>query len=281
MITITRRRADNFTIIPNDVLSDPNLTWKAKGILSYLLGKPQGWKVQVNDLAKRSAGGEKAVHSAIRELRALGYVNRWAERDAAKRIVEWHYDVADAPVFFNEKDAVNMRKKLQRGFLLVANAPLNKKEYSKTHAPDTSCPSHDLTEEITKKYASMPGACIAPTLTSSLKLLNPEEVRRAYSKIHQKVFGCAPADHWSDWQSASVKLNALSNKTKLSQFEVLEALMLWHQTKEATGSGRPFFASAVFGNGRWAKTCLAKIINLCRTKVAHIDGDAVRLVLRG
>ena len=34
----------NFTIIRNDCLEDPNISWKAKGLLVYMASKPKDWQ---------------------------------------------------------------------------------------------------------------------------------------------------------------------------------------------------------------------------------------------
>ena len=70
-IRIVRRR--NFLTMDNYALEDPNLTFKAKGVLAYLLSKPDAWKARARDLEARSADGRHAILSALRELRRLGY----------------------------------------------------------------------------------------------------------------------------------------------------------------------------------------------------------------
>ena len=46
----THQRSDPFSRVPKDVLALPHLSWKAKGILAYLLGKPSNWKIRQLDL---------------------------------------------------------------------------------------------------------------------------------------------------------------------------------------------------------------------------------------
>ena len=62
-----------FVQIDKRPLEDPRLHWKAKGVLAYLLSKPNGWTVRVGDIVKRSQDGEHAVRSAIDELMEVGY----------------------------------------------------------------------------------------------------------------------------------------------------------------------------------------------------------------
>ena len=41
-ITI-QKKTGNFTILDNTGLRDPNISWKAKGLLAYLLHLPDDW----------------------------------------------------------------------------------------------------------------------------------------------------------------------------------------------------------------------------------------------
>lgn len=50
-------------------LNNPNLSWKAKGLLAYLLSLPKDWLIRISDLVNRSTDGETSVYSALRELR--------------------------------------------------------------------------------------------------------------------------------------------------------------------------------------------------------------------
>lgn len=68
-----------FTFLPNDILEDPRISWAAKGLLSYILGRPKDWIIHVWHLAKIYCGekrgnGEDAIYSILKELRENGYV---------------------------------------------------------------------------------------------------------------------------------------------------------------------------------------------------------------
>lgn len=121
-IVITSRREDPFARVPKSVLDDERLSWKAKGILSYLLGKPTGWKVRVADLVRHSTDGECAVRAALKELRQLGYANLAKEREGG-RIVGWVWQISDTPIFAASSP--------DRGFPDVENHHISKKEVSK------------------------------------------------------------------------------------------------------------------------------------------------------
>lgn len=91
---------DPFARINKAMLNDAKLSWKAKGVLSYLLGKPQGWKIWRNDLIHRSTDGRDSVDSALRELETAGYLRREQRQERNNGqfgSVVWH--VSDRPMF--------------------------------------------------------------------------------------------------------------------------------------------------------------------------------------
>jgi len=86
-----QRRENPFVQIDKSVFEDDQISWKAKGVLGYLLSKPHGWKVHVSDIVnhapKDEAGqskkgnGEDAVYQALSELRIAGYASLSVRRE--------------------------------------------------------------------------------------------------------------------------------------------------------------------------------------------------------
>ncbi|MCT2195388.1 helix-turn-helix domain-containing protein [Paenibacillus sp. p3-SID1389] len=100
------KRDSSYAIIDPYFLSDERLSWKAKGLLGYLLSKPSNWRVYVSDLVKRSKDGKDAVYSALRELEAAGYIERRQLRDPeTQRITGYETVVFERPVERIEPDS--------------------------------------------------------------------------------------------------------------------------------------------------------------------------------
>ena len=97
-IRIVARREDPFARITKSMLSDSRISWEAKGILSYLLGKPEDWKLRVSDLVKHGTAGERKIRAALNELRAFGYADLVQDREGG-RIVGWTWRLCDYPIF--------------------------------------------------------------------------------------------------------------------------------------------------------------------------------------
>ena len=84
--------------IANSMLEDEDLSFKAKGILAYLLSRSDNWKVYQAQLADLGPDGETAVRSGIEELMKLGYLERQPHRNEDGTIAEWVYIVHESPI---------------------------------------------------------------------------------------------------------------------------------------------------------------------------------------
>ena len=71
------RLAGNFTILSNAVINDERLSFRARGVLIWLLSKPDDWRTRSDSIAGQSPKeGRDAIRSALRELAELGYLIR-------------------------------------------------------------------------------------------------------------------------------------------------------------------------------------------------------------
>lgn len=73
---VRAKRETNYTIMSNVGLNDERLSFKAKGMLAYLLSKPDNWRVSDRHLATIGPDGRAAVQAALKELETFGYLKR-------------------------------------------------------------------------------------------------------------------------------------------------------------------------------------------------------------
>ena len=93
-----RKRPNNFVMIDKTFLEDERLSFKAKGILAYLLSKPDNWKVIVGNLVKFSKDGKSAVYAGLKELKECGYyVKTPIRNEDGTRISRWESTVYEVP----------------------------------------------------------------------------------------------------------------------------------------------------------------------------------------
>ena len=93
-------RRHRFVVMDQRAVEDDRLSWAARGLLCYLLSRPDDWKVLVNDLRKRGNLGRDGIYRLLRELRTLGYARFQRLRDKHGRIRGGIYfirEIADSP----------------------------------------------------------------------------------------------------------------------------------------------------------------------------------------
>lgn len=70
-----------FAQVKNEVLFDPKISLKAKGLFAYIYAKPSRWDFSGNRIAKEMKEGRKAIYSALNELEQEGYLLRQKQAD--------------------------------------------------------------------------------------------------------------------------------------------------------------------------------------------------------
>lgn len=67
-------KSRNYTVMSNYHLRDKNLSYKAKGLLSFMLSLPEDWDYSINGLVSISKEGVKAIRNILQELQRYGYL---------------------------------------------------------------------------------------------------------------------------------------------------------------------------------------------------------------
>lgn len=157
-----------FVMMDKRALADPKLSYKAKGILAYLLSRPDNWTINVSDVVNHSPDGEFAVRTGIKELIAAGYVQRKVERNEKHQIVRWVMEVYEQPIQPAESQAGQNppaegdekpdRGNLQIGFPDVGNRDINNTDSSKKENMGAAAPARPAAQKPgkTKAEKSLP-----------------------------------------------------------------------------------------------------------------------------
>ena len=56
---VAKNKDNPYVMIDKRPLENPSLSWKAKGVLAYLLSRPDDWEIILGDLIKRSTDSSK------------------------------------------------------------------------------------------------------------------------------------------------------------------------------------------------------------------------------
>jgi len=170
MSIIRAARKNQFYVLPTTTIEDNRLSWEARGMLVYLLSKPDHWEVRVEDLLARTRNclgkrsGRDKVYSILKELQMAGYVVRQYDRQGGA-FQGMTYEVAETP-------------DLDAGAAFIASQKKGKSEPF-TEKPETVAPGTDSPYTAQPDTAN-PDALVnnkqAVSIERAVKNLTPDPV---------------------------------------------------------------------------------------------------------
>lgn len=96
------KRDNPYIQIDKTGIEDPYLSWGASGLLTFLIGRPGDWKVNLNHLSTVKFGDKKdKTRGYLNELREWGYCHYFEIRESGK-VVETLYLVFEVPTNYQE-----------------------------------------------------------------------------------------------------------------------------------------------------------------------------------
>ena len=73
-------KKENFVVLDKGFLNDIRLSWKAKGLLAYMLSLPDDWSFSISNLATKSKCSRESTANIIKELTKAGYIHKMQVR---------------------------------------------------------------------------------------------------------------------------------------------------------------------------------------------------------
>lgn len=155
---IVKNKDNPYVIINKSFLEDNRLSYKAKGILAYLLSKPDDWKVYIKDIINSGKDGKDSVRSGIMELEKYGYIVKSQIRTVDGKFNGYDYDVYEIPIFehpCNDNDLTGAENpETEKPF--TENPPvLNNKYTNNKIEEEESGEKQKLSTELTHRYQTI------------------------------------------------------------------------------------------------------------------------------
>ncbi|MCC8097445.1 MAG: helix-turn-helix domain-containing protein, partial [Eubacterium sp.] len=91
-------KTHNYTVMSNYHLFDKRLSFKAKGLLSFMLAVPDTWEFSIKGLAAMAKDGVDSVASTIKEMEKYGYVSRRQIRNDRGSFKDVEYTIYECPI---------------------------------------------------------------------------------------------------------------------------------------------------------------------------------------
>lgn len=76
-----------YCIVPASVLTESRLSWRARVILSWMLGQNEGWELRVGHIRGKFGLSEQQWSATSKELRALGYFKQERFQNESGKII--------------------------------------------------------------------------------------------------------------------------------------------------------------------------------------------------
>ena len=89
-------KTKNYTIMSNYHLQDKNLSYKAKGLLSFMLSLPSDWDYSLSGLVAISKESKDCIRSILNELKVNHYLQIEKQR-GDKGLFEYNYLIYEIP----------------------------------------------------------------------------------------------------------------------------------------------------------------------------------------
>lgn len=86
----------NYSVISNTPLNDTSLSWESRGVMAYLLSKPDGWECRNYDLVNQGCASEHIISRIVKELQDHGYIFRKKISEGRNKI-RWLTEVYESP----------------------------------------------------------------------------------------------------------------------------------------------------------------------------------------
>lgn len=76
MTTFRVAQRRRFTTVSNSTIEDASLSFRARGVLVWLLSKPDDWSASSDAICRQGTEGRDAIRNTLRELETAGYIRR-------------------------------------------------------------------------------------------------------------------------------------------------------------------------------------------------------------
>lgn len=90
-------KTKGYTVMSNHHLRNPDLTLKAKGLLSQMLSLPENWDYTLKGLSSINRESIDAIRTAVWELEKAGYITRRQGRDEQGKMTAIEYTIFELP----------------------------------------------------------------------------------------------------------------------------------------------------------------------------------------
>lgn len=154
----------DYTVLSNFHFREKEMSFKAKGLLSFMLSLPNNWDYSVEGLESFSSDGKDSIISGLKELEKFGYLVRKQKTDEKGKFCGYDYIIYEKPL--NEQPFT---------------------ENPQTENPFTENPSTENPQQLNTNISNTNTLNTNILNTNTYKLYNNNNIYRSSSQNHNHV----------------------------------------------------------------------------------------------
>ncbi|MGH1280841.1 DnaD domain protein [Bacillus basilensis] len=176
MATFRVNKSKNYTTINNTGLRDERLSWKAKGILAYILSLPDDWVFYMEEISTHAKDGIDSLRVGMKELKKYGYVRRFPVKNEKGKITNWETIIYEVPQVENPQ-----MEKPQVEVPFVENPTLLSTKKPSTNKQNTNIQSSSIFSFYENNFGIL-NSFIAESISQWVNDTNEELVQAAMQR---------------------------------------------------------------------------------------------------
>lgn len=232
-----RKRENSFTQIPNETLRRPDLSWKAKGLLCYLLSNSDSFEIRKTNIHKYASDGYDSTNTAFKELESKGYIKSvGCGRDVNGNFTGYDYEVDETPIYASKTNFSEEKPHLNE------NEPFGNYRSGGTVTEEPQRETHDKEYKLKNKKeeykkVNKKSSFVPPLLSDIVAFLKEKGFNELYAK---KIFEHYSLGDWKDSHGKPVvnwkqKINTNWLKDNVDQIYKLTEPNLFDSTYKSSG----------------------------------------------
>ena len=139
IIRVSKNKKNPYFLMNKTGINDKRLSFKAKGLLSFFISKPDNWYIHYSSLARSGPDGIDSIKSAVKELISVGYIVRYHARDKSGKFTHYDYTIYEIP----KRDKFKKNKSLMKSTFNKIRHVKNTKSNKNKSTPEVDFPRQE------------------------------------------------------------------------------------------------------------------------------------------
>lgn len=243
-VFIRHKKERDYTVVDNLYLRDNSLSWKAKGVFTYLLSLPEDWEVHLEEIENHAPDGRDSLRAAVRELKSKGYIVLRQKKDAAGKFSKNELEIVERPDLPQTENPSTGKPSTENPKLLNTNKQSTYKTNNNTGEPKGSGKKKKEPDEISQLYHET-------VRKLNLPVRNYNNLRSCVKRLETEIGKTKALDYLNFISTNYQSLNDDGFKPRINEaldiYSKRVALQTWierminSQQKPKEAGGRPIF----------------------------------------